>query len=232
MTFGAVFQRPFPPVFDRGLDAAAAAAGWWTYGGATGCVAAYQPKGAASLAASYVNLANPGTYDAAPGVAPTFDAATGWSFAAAASQYLNSGVPGTSALSMLIRFSNASGALVSFGAAIETGGTKYILWRPRNTTNRQLYLASSSLIKAGALTSGVFGYAGATVFLNGLSDGSVLPMPSLPAGLPGIAIYIGALNFAGTAAQFSGINVQAVAIYSDTLSAGEVATVSSAMAAL
>lgn len=29
MTFGAVFQRPFPPVFDRGLDAAAAAARLW-----------------------------------------------------------------------------------------------------------------------------------------------------------------------------------------------------------
>lgn len=49
MTFGAVFQRPFPPVFDRGLDAAAAAAGWWVVAGKT-CVAAYQPKGAASLA--------------------------------------------------------------------------------------------------------------------------------------------------------------------------------------
>ena len=32
---------------------------------------AYQPKGAASLAASYFNLANPGTYNAAPGTAPS-----------------------------------------------------------------------------------------------------------------------------------------------------------------
>jgi hypothetical protein len=50
---------------------------WWYVAGQT-CVAAYQPIGAPSLAASYVILANPGTYDAAPGVAPTFDAATGW----------------------------------------------------------------------------------------------------------------------------------------------------------
>ena len=58
---------------------AGAAAQWWLSGGvsAANCVAAYQPIGATSLAASYTNLANPGTYTAAPGVAPTFDAATG-----------------------------------------------------------------------------------------------------------------------------------------------------------
>ena len=55
---------------------------WYLAGGisAANCLAAYQPKGAASLAASYSNLANPGTYNAAPGVAPTFDASTGWTF--------------------------------------------------------------------------------------------------------------------------------------------------------
>ena len=55
---------------------AAAAAGWWVVVGKT-CIAAYQPKGAASLAASYVNLQQPGTYDAAPGVAPTWAAGGG-----------------------------------------------------------------------------------------------------------------------------------------------------------
>lgn len=59
-----------------------AAADWWDDNGAiSGCVAAYQAKGAASLAASYVNLANPGTYDATvpAGVsAPTWAASTGW----------------------------------------------------------------------------------------------------------------------------------------------------------
>ena len=42
---------------------------WWVVAGKT-CVAAYEPLGAASLAASYVNLANPGTYDATPGTTP------------------------------------------------------------------------------------------------------------------------------------------------------------------
>lgn len=69
-------------------SAAAAAASWWLAGGIdpANCIAAYRAKGAASLAASYDNLAAPGngladgTYDLTLGVAPTFDAATGWTF--------------------------------------------------------------------------------------------------------------------------------------------------------
>lgn len=71
------------------LKRRAAAAGWWQVAGQT-CAAAYQPIGAASLAASYVNLANPGTYNAAPGVAPTL-AAGGWSFDGL-TQYLTTGI--------------------------------------------------------------------------------------------------------------------------------------------
>ena len=66
------------------------------------CIAAYQPKGAADLAASYVNLITPGTYNAAPGTAPTFDAATGWTFNGS-TQYLTTGVVPASGYSMLVR---------------------------------------------------------------------------------------------------------------------------------
>lgn len=85
-----------------------AAASWWLAGGAPAPVAAYQPKGAASLATSYVNLVNPGTYDAAPGTAPTHDTATGWTFVSG--QYLTTGiVVGTARdWAMLVRFSNVT----------------------------------------------------------------------------------------------------------------------------
>lgn len=66
-------------------------AAWWLAGGIPGsnCLAAFKPKGAASLAASYVNLASGGaTWDAAPGVAPTFDTSYGWDFNSAAYEYL------------------------------------------------------------------------------------------------------------------------------------------------
>lgn len=50
---------------------------WWYVEGKT-CVAAYQPKGAASYTASKINLASPGTYDAVPlGAEPLWDSG-GW----------------------------------------------------------------------------------------------------------------------------------------------------------
>src|SRR5690606_13595251 len=64
------------------MPGAAAAASWWVVPGKT-CVAAYQPKGAASLAASSSKLANPGTDDASATVAPAWDTANGWKFASA-----------------------------------------------------------------------------------------------------------------------------------------------------
>jgi hypothetical protein len=68
---------------------------WWLAGGIhpSQVVAAYQPKGAVDLAASYVNLANPGTYDAIPIAAPTLSD-NGWLGSGDAA--LNTGiVPGT-----------------------------------------------------------------------------------------------------------------------------------------
>lgn len=50
---------------------------WFTAPSGATCVAAYDAIGAASLADSYVNEANPGTFDAAPGVAPTWAYGTG-----------------------------------------------------------------------------------------------------------------------------------------------------------
>lgn len=55
---------------------------WYLKGGveASECVFAYAPDDADDLADSYINLVNPGTYDAAPGNAPSWAANTGWTF--------------------------------------------------------------------------------------------------------------------------------------------------------
>src|SRR4030042_426783 len=71
------------------------------------CIAAYQPKGADSYAASKVNIANPGTYNLSDGAAfPTWAAATGWTFAAASLQYLTiaSAIITAPPFSMVCRF--------------------------------------------------------------------------------------------------------------------------------
>lgn len=232
MTFGAVFQRPFPPVFDRGLDAAAAAAGWWVVAGKT-CVAAYQPKGAASLAASYVNLANPGTYDAAPGTAPTFNAATGWTFDGASSQYLITGIVpvNNQTWSMIVRFSDADTAPQSLAGVRETtpAGIRFHVDHRRDS-NTNVYFGSGGVrAVAAAFGAGTLGFAGNQGYKNGLAIGTTIPSA---AGTFTRAIWIGGTNTDGTLTPVLTGKIQAVAIYSDTLSAGEVATVSSAMAAL
>src|SRR3989344_7466925 len=94
---------------------------WTTAGGAPTPVAAYQPISAASLTASYANLANPGTYTAAVGVAPTFASSTGWTFNGS-TQYLTTGVIPANGWSMIVRFSNATGATVN-GVAAGSNGT-------------------------------------------------------------------------------------------------------------
>lgn len=219
MTFGAVFQRPFPPVFDRGLDAAAAAAGWWVVAGKT-CVAAYQPKGAASLAASYVNLANPGTYNAAPGGgAPTWASGTGWP--AGSGVYLTTGIVPQSTWTVICRFAGMISNSVMFGSF--WGGAYYQYERYNNV----FYYENGPFVAATAPAgnAGVIAIADRACYLNGTLD------KTLAAGAPSaLPIYL--LNRNPIAGVATAGSMQAFAIYSDTLSAGEVATVSSAMAAL
>ena len=81
MAFASNFGRILSPTFQPNSQAKKAG-DWWLAGGIDpdDCIAAYQPKGAASYAASKVNLANPGTYDLTNGNDPSWSASTGWTF--------------------------------------------------------------------------------------------------------------------------------------------------------
>jgi len=81
MAFASNFGRILSPTFQPNSQAKKAG-GWWLAGGIDpdDCIAAYQPKGAASYAASKVNLANPGTYDLTNGNDPSWSADNGWTF--------------------------------------------------------------------------------------------------------------------------------------------------------
>lgn len=116
--FGAPFGRVFSPPFGPRLSTAEIIP-WYTL--FTSGLAAFQPLGAASYAASKVNLLNPGTNDAADGTAyPTWDASYGWGMASASLQYLTVG----------------SGALTT-----ATPLTIAALFKPDNVT-RNNYLAT------------------------------------------------------------------------------------------
>lgn len=227
MAFAPVFRPAFPGTFDR-HQPVIAAAGWWVVAGKT-TVAAYQAKGAASLAASYINLANPGTYDAAPGSAPTWAAGTGWTFDRA-TQYLLTGIIPTNdqTWSILLRCSdipdyNQGAVLANSGSNRQFG----IFFSGQSTT----YFLNGGFLQKdhSAMTAGVWAIAGNTAYINGTAQSGTIGSPS---GSITSGIAIGANWDGSTAIQFFGGNIQAVAIYSDTLTAGEIATVSAAMAAL
>ena len=85
---------------------------WYLRGGIAraNCVAAYAAKAAASLAASYVNLANPGTYNLTTTSAPSWANATGWSFNGTAN-YLNTGiVPNSKNWTYIAAFTDSAAA--------------------------------------------------------------------------------------------------------------------------
>lgn len=202
---------------------------WWEITGET-CVAAYQAKGAASLAASYVNLANPGTYDAAPGTAPTFDTATGWTFNGT-TQYLTTGISPASNMSVAIRFSSA---VVSVGnkcimgaRGVMGGGSGLIFWIVGSPITERYYDNGSRVTVSGAVAGAVLCIAGTKGYRDGIENAT-----GLAGTATGPSMYIGATNNNGTASFYTNAQIQAAVIYSTTLDAAQVAQVSAAMAAL
>lgn len=217
----------------------AAAAAWYLAGGvsAANCVAAYQPIGAASLAASYTNLANPGTYDAAPGVAPTFNTATGWGFTGTQWLTLGNVITGTGARTIIARYGGTSSQSVIVGLSAETL-VSGALAEFNLTPEIALRISGGNRIWGSGTTSNVVvavtgPASGSTSNLIAYKDGSALSPTSTAAanyntGTKGAVIGKGTY---GTPPFFSG-SIQAVAIYNVALSAATVAALSAAMAAL
>ena len=209
-----------------------AAAAWWLSGGvsAANAIAVYQPIGAASLAASYTNLANPGTYNAAPGVAPTWAAVTGWTFNGS-TQYLTTGVVpvNNQTWSIIGRFASAT---VSGGTVIgggNSGLTTAILLQPRRAANSAVgYFSGQFLQVAPAMSDGVMAVAGIYGYRNATVESGTIP--SAPGSFS--ACFVGAANNGGSPLLYFSGSIQSIAIYNTTLSAAQVAAISSAMSAL
>lgn len=207
------------------------AAPWFLSGGiaAANCLVAYQPKGAASLAASYINLANPGTYDAAPVVAPTWDTINGWIFNGT-TQYLKigAGLIPQNGYSMLIRYTNAAQNVAGVHD-LPNGGFMHAA--AYNTGHRWFY-GSSEIVLAGTIISGVILLSPTYCYYNGVQDADVSAHTWTQ---PTIDIIIGGRHF-----EFYGgsemynlfvCKVQALAIYNTNVAAQQ-AALYTAMAAL
>ena len=209
---------------------AAATADWWLSGGvsAANAIAVYQPIGAASLAASYTNLANPGTYDAAPGVAPTWASATGWTSGGAA--YLTTGVVPADGASMLVRYSvndtldNAiCGELV--GPASGWFGFRFLGQLSPDVIRFYGNGGLGSAPYNSSVSNGVLGVAGTAGYINGISVITLV-------GVAGATGAIRLMGYYGAETRYMQGSIQAFAIYDTALSAAQVAAISSAMSAL
>ena len=203
---------------------------WWVVAGKT-CIAAYQPIGAASLAASYINLANPGTYDAAPGVAPTFNVATGWTFNGSTQYLLAPFVVGAgwSAIAQITGGNPVAGNREIFGSSdTAVGGFQLI---PNYTGGVMLSVHGAvNVSKVPGMTAGNYALTPNAAYRNGVFDAAITANWSGVAAQP--SQCIGAIYTPGGVSAYWPGNIRALAIYSGTLTAGEVLAVSTAMAAL
>jgi hypothetical protein len=202
---------------------------WWSTGGISSCVAAYQAIGAASLAASYLNLANPGTNDAAPGTAPTFDASTGWTFNGS-TQYLTTGVvPADGTWSMIVRYSDSVSTNMVCGSLNVRNGVKRFYISPYRAAYVEYGIGTLDFFQvAPALVTGVLAMAGTKCYRNGADEG-VTATNNAGSSKP---IFIGGINYDNTPSFLLACKVQAFAVYNATLTAPQVADVAAFMTML
>ena len=204
-----ILRPPFGPNLDTAED-------WWLAGGipAANCFAAYQPESAVSYAASKVNLANPGTYNATEGAAPDWDAVNGWKFNGS-SYYLTTGLSSGSGYSMIIKFTNASvnGGMLA-GMQYGGSGDRFYL-RPVEGGSHRYGYGNSSTTAAGAANNGVMALTPTKGFLNGLQDATLTGTLT-----NNQTIFIGCYSgSSGNPAYYTDADIQAIAIYDIDISA-------------
>ena len=206
---------------------------WYLAGGIAlaNCKLALKQAEAIDLADSYINLANPGTNNAVPVVAPLFNVALGWSFDGL-TQYLTTGLApvNNQTWSMIIKYSGfLTGADTILGLyetadkafymQLNTTGTKTV-WVNGGTSGNHPYIAQLN-------RKGVLCFAGSKKYLNGAY---VLGNGDLPAGAGAITydIWIGQVHYSAPANFYDGF-IQAIAVYDKVLGADEVLAISNRM---
>lgn len=194
---------------------------WWLAGGISSgdCVLAYAPIGAADATAARVNLANPGTYDATVGSAPSWNTATGWSFNG--SQWLESNYSVNSTVhTLMIRFANIG---AGSGNDYRVGNEPHYL--SPTWYGSRLYTYGNLNIVGVNIAGGTMAQAGGNSYLDGAADGTLTPSSN------GAYEYIIGARSAAPANPMIG-DIVAYALYSRVLNSTEVAALHTAMMGL
>jgi hypothetical protein len=202
---------------------------WYLSGGLTvsDCVAAYQPKEASSEESSYINLVNPGTYNAAPGVAPTWNSG-GWLFNGT-TQYLKTGVKPNGNYSMIARVSSSASNSFAFTAGATNESDYFVMgtqaYYPRTCFN----WGNSNWKIFGTACNGVVALtpeSGGTIYT---ASGSYSAGATWSGGALDFDIWIGGCDDWNTLYGAWGGYVQAFAIYNISLSESQVNAITTAL---
>lgn len=200
---------------------------WWNL--ATGCVAAYQAKGAKSYDASKLNLVGSGLYNLTEvGGSVNWDAAVGWSGFSTLSRCLDTNLSSVINMtwSAIIRVAG-----VSTNETVMLGcydGTKQGIYFSYSTSaGWGLYLDSPSQVNSAGSNAAVLAIAYTNAFVNGADVGDFI-------GQANNTIirspYIGAQHYT-TPTQYTNGSIQAVAFYTSNISA-QIVALTNAMNAL
>ncbi len=200
---------------------------WWTVTGAT-CIAAYQAKGASSIAIAKINLANPGTYDLTNNIVsvPSLSSA-GWIFNGL-NQGFETGIFPDQNTSVAIQFSGLTGNIL-FGE--RTLWTDKFLIEHSGTGRYYEIGGENKVLPAGGLTSGNLIYSSTGKgFLNGIQE-ATLNTTTVGTFTAIRDLYIGAYNFI-SGLQYGDLTIQAFSLYSNSIPDGEISGLATRMQAL
>lgn len=197
------------------------------------CVAAYRASSQPNQATSYVNMANPGTYNLTVPRAPSWDTTDGWSFVWFA--FLRTGVTiANNTWSVFLKFHHAQRA-ASWSQALGywlSSSSSYIVSPTGDASGIRVYQAGTGgsnptpdITGAGEHTMGL---AGLQPYLDGATDGSPIANGGVTNAL---AIDIGGINAASEPANLWKGYIQYVVIYNVTISSGGASALHTAMMA-
>jgi len=189
--------------------------------------AAYQPEGAASFAASLLDLSGNGNNATDPGGAntPAWDTVNGWK--PVGGQYLITAFTpqNDQSQTILIKFSNYT-AGNTWIAGVSSGANCVFAIAPAYAGAIRYY-NGQLLAPSLAVVAATLGVAGSQGYRNGVADGGAI---GAWAGASGFPLWLLALNNLGVLAGGCTAYIQRVAIYDTVLTAPQMAAVTAGMA--
>jgi len=205
------------------------AANWWEQAGASGALAVYQPKGAASKNDSYTDLSGNGN-DALKTIEPSWDATNGWTFNGS-TQYISTGVSvdtSDSDVTLLIQFTGATTTSASITGIYGGATNRRLQLGPKSGTPTNTFFGNGSLLLvSGETPNGNLAIGGLRAYIDGVFQNSIA------SGLTSsLTLYIGCSNNNGTPGNYSNGSVQAFALYDNFIGTPVIYEVARRMAAL